>query len=152
MPRNTVKGKGSKPSSRRQVEKLEASQSLLQLGKEKRVGGKPVKKLGAAGGNIKRAIRSGRILRTTVASHRGRSYLAIELERAEGSVRLIYLFPPVIESQFIYQMGKVVSLPVEKIEGQWCLRRDKQAMRQMKRAGVYDPKLLPNMFGPKRWR
>ena len=65
---------------------------------------------------------------------------------------MIHLFPPVIESQFIYQIGKVVSLPVEKFDGCWRLRHDKRALQQMKKAGIYDPALLPNMFGPKSWR
>jgi hypothetical protein len=105
-----------------------------------------------ASSHVLRKTMMGVIKAVPIVFYEGRSLFAIELERRDGSTRLIYLFPPVIESQFIFQLSKRVVLQVEKKGGCWRLRPDRRALRKMKAAGVYDASRLPITFGPKRWQ
>ena len=95
----------------------------------------------------KRAIRTGKIKKVTVVPvDKKRSAFAIILELKTGKHIRILLIPPIIEAQFIYQLGKTVSLPVEKTGGPWRLRLDSEALKMMKKANVYDPTTPPLAF------
>ena len=78
----------------------------------------------------KRAIKTGRIKRVTVVPlDDRRSVFAVILRLKTGKHIAIRLVPPVIESQFIFQLGNTVSLPVEKLDGRWRLRLDRKSLR-----------------------
>ena len=100
-----------------------------------------------AGAKPLRAIKTGRIKRVTVVPlDDRRSVFAVVLRLKTGKHVAVRLVPPVIESQFIFQQGNTVSLPVEKIDGRWRLRLDRKALGIMKQANVYDPAKPPSAF------
>ena len=80
------------------------------------------------------------------------SAFAIELEDDTGRRRTIVMGSPIIESQFIHQIGQRVLLPVQRRDGRWHLRSDRKALRRMRKQGIHDRKRSVDEFCMERRR
>lgn len=84
--------------------------------------------------------RTGTIKRLVIVSVDARSSrFALVLKLDDGRQIRIHLVPPVIECQFLFQIGRRVMLPISRVEGRSHLRLDRAGLKMLRNSGVYDP-------------
>ena len=99
-----------------------------------------------------RKLRTGVIECVSVVPFGRTARFAVELRTARNRLRIVQLPGPTVTAQFVFQIGKRVTLPVERGDNCWQLRLDKAALKVMRQSGAYDPDMPAANLLPTRRR
>ena len=104
-----------------------------------------IKSAGLAPGASRRLL-TGVIENLVIVAFRKGARFAVELRTDLGKHRVVRLPRSTVETQFLFQRGRRVTLPVKRVGKVWRLRLDAKAIRFMREAGVYDRSQPPSAY------